>query len=394
MLYIKREEKRIHLNHGGFTLIELLVGISILAIIVVPLLNNFVTAAKVNAKARRMQNETLLAQNLLESIKGKPISVLAKEFNYPEDFGITGARYAEVKYNGSGYEEVDETERSSKKTLVTGEDGSTSYQYDFVEKLTEPYYFAMKDIAYGGRNYDALIRLDGTVYRGASYSKIFNNFSMPVIEQIDTTRNILAVQSNESELAVAELYKNHIAYCIEKHRDDEDPPAIPYSSKEEIKANLYKEMIVDIEKQEKKIRVKIDFIYTCPAVEGAGTDLYTLVDEVMEIANGKVYLFYFPSPTDRLRIIRTGFNVEDPVTEIYIVRQEATMVHNSEELLGHLPSGVELYTNGDFGIIKKDLVKKEEPKNRIFQVKVQLFPSGEDFHEDALCTEFITTKEE
>ena len=55
-------------NNNGFSFVELLVSITILAILVVPLLNSFVTAARTNAKAKRVLEATTAGQNLVEQI--------------------------------------------------------------------------------------------------------------------------------------------------------------------------------------------------------------------------------------------------------------------------------------------------------------------------------------
>lgn len=68
------------LNHGGFSLVELLVSITILAIIVVPLLNSFVTAARTNAKAKRVMEATTSGQNLMEQIKSMSGPELVEEY--------------------------------------------------------------------------------------------------------------------------------------------------------------------------------------------------------------------------------------------------------------------------------------------------------------------------
>lgn len=55
-------------NDKGFTLVELLIAVSILAIVVVPLLTNFVASSKVNSKSKVTMNGTAVAQNIMEGI--------------------------------------------------------------------------------------------------------------------------------------------------------------------------------------------------------------------------------------------------------------------------------------------------------------------------------------
>ena len=51
----------------GVTLVEIIVSIAILAIIVLPFLNAFVTATKTNVKAKNEMNATHLATNIMGS---------------------------------------------------------------------------------------------------------------------------------------------------------------------------------------------------------------------------------------------------------------------------------------------------------------------------------------
>ena len=50
----------------GVTLVEIIVSIAILAIIVLPFLNAFVTATKTNVYAKKEMNATHLATNIME----------------------------------------------------------------------------------------------------------------------------------------------------------------------------------------------------------------------------------------------------------------------------------------------------------------------------------------
>ena len=63
-------------NQQGFTLVEVLIAAVILALIIVPLLNQFVFSSQVTQKARKVSNQTLAAENLYEKVKGADVSVL------------------------------------------------------------------------------------------------------------------------------------------------------------------------------------------------------------------------------------------------------------------------------------------------------------------------------
>lgn len=68
--------KRIRSDHRGFSLVELLVAIVILGIVVAPLLHTFVTSASTAARARRLGDATLAAQNLSERVEAASLKGL------------------------------------------------------------------------------------------------------------------------------------------------------------------------------------------------------------------------------------------------------------------------------------------------------------------------------
>ncbi|MBQ1598350.1 MAG: prepilin-type N-terminal cleavage/methylation domain-containing protein [Lachnospiraceae bacterium] len=63
-------------NQQGFTLVEVLIAAIILALIIVPLLNQFVFSSQVTRSTRKISNQTLAAENLYEKVKGADVSVL------------------------------------------------------------------------------------------------------------------------------------------------------------------------------------------------------------------------------------------------------------------------------------------------------------------------------
>lgn len=75
------------LDNRGMTLVELMVAMIILAIIVVPLLHAFVSAARVNLDSRTRLRLTTVAQDVMEGLRADTLEELAEEFNYPVPAG-------------------------------------------------------------------------------------------------------------------------------------------------------------------------------------------------------------------------------------------------------------------------------------------------------------------
>ncbi len=184
----------------GITLVELIVSIAILAIIVLPFLNSFVTAARTNAKSRNELNATHLAENIMEGIEKNSMKSLAYQFNYPlEGFDIADG--FDMNENGSNSQElllstdaggnnvyssavklenvdsgIAENEKDSHitssvhKTDTTATIKDTS-KWNFVENTTShKYYFYMTNVKSGSKNYNALVTMDARSDEAASGS--------------------------------------------------------------------------------------------------------------------------------------------------------------------------------------------------------------------------------
>lgn len=62
------------LGNEGFSLVELIIGVFILAIIVGPLLHAFLVSAKTTARAQELRNQTMAAQNIVETFDAASIN--------------------------------------------------------------------------------------------------------------------------------------------------------------------------------------------------------------------------------------------------------------------------------------------------------------------------------
>ncbi|SCW48562.1 prepilin-type N-terminal cleavage/methylation domain-containing protein [Lachnospiraceae bacterium C10] len=112
--YIRKLHK-VKGNQQGFTLVEVLIAAIILAVIIVPLLNQFVFSSKVTQKARMTGNQTLAAENLYEKVKGADVSVLIPK--------VDGSGHANPRdlSNLKNYFDADSVTLSQAKTTSPGQ---------------------------------------------------------------------------------------------------------------------------------------------------------------------------------------------------------------------------------------------------------------------------------
>lgn len=89
-------------DNKGFSLIELLIAVCILGIIVIPLLNSFVSSYRMNARSRQTLRATTLAQNEMEIFEKESIEDLCSlpEFVYDSSVNPTGYQVSTSSSDG------------------------------------------------------------------------------------------------------------------------------------------------------------------------------------------------------------------------------------------------------------------------------------------------------
>ena len=65
-------------SNKGFSLVEIIVAIAILAVIVLPLLNAFVTSSKLNVRSKDKLMAVETAKNIMEEMRGYKLNESAK----------------------------------------------------------------------------------------------------------------------------------------------------------------------------------------------------------------------------------------------------------------------------------------------------------------------------
>ncbi len=130
-------------NNSGFTLLELLIAMLILAVALIPMLNSFVVNARVNRKAKIKLRSTMIAQDIMEGLKGYSTEDVFKQFNGTNDFRLIDNSAV-----------VD----SATHKVVSANVGYTVSGDGLVAQ------YSMKDLVYQGQKYDAKIFIDGTQF--------------------------------------------------------------------------------------------------------------------------------------------------------------------------------------------------------------------------------------
>lgn len=114
-------------NSQGFTLVELLVAVTILVIIAIPLMHGFVSAAATNAKARKIEQATTVAENVMEDVRVTPLEeLLEREETVPgpvwEMETETGEKIEVINYT-SRYDDLT-ADGADYKAIVTLDTGA------------------------------------------------------------------------------------------------------------------------------------------------------------------------------------------------------------------------------------------------------------------------------
>ena len=312
---IRKEEaglRKFKDDNRGITLVELIVSIAILALIVLPFLNAFVTATKTNVKARNKMNATHLATNIMEGIENNSMKTMAYQFNYPsEGFDLAdgfdmadGSNAKELYYKNGKYTDVKRFEdvmnahpeaenldkwmtSSIHKKNNTAFLGDTS-SWKFVENKEHKYYFWMTDVKSGTKKYNAMVTVDG---KGETNSKVGQ------YNTIDKVADMSAMDSNydcmSSDVATIEELMNTL-----KNRG--------YSDIESNKDSISRTITLDITGgSSTKVTVSYSYKFTSGGhmhvfpEEAAMKQMYTSVifDNTSNTANRtlkNIYLFYKP----------------------------------------------------------------------------------------------------
>jgi prepilin-type N-terminal cleavage/methylation domain-containing protein len=173
MIKIRKYKRQIHNDNSGFSLLELLVSIVILAIVMIPLMNSFVQAMKINQKSEKLLNHNNVTSNIIEHMKSMDLDQLLVQY--------AGQR---VYYDAAAG--VYTTNPAAQEEGI--------------------YYFSVEDIAEEDVSYDAIVKVSADTYRyeetDVNHNGILmNNYAMP---------DIITVDSNLNAMFFAHMYRDSV----------------------------------------------------------------------------------------------------------------------------------------------------------------------------------------
>lgn len=176
---------------AGFSLLELLIAVVILAIIVIPLLNLFLSSNRLNIKSRQTLRATTAAQDIMEGLKAYNIDEIKEQFDKPANgFYVIDSRLIK----GGVAEET---------TLEVDGSGNPAPGL---------YVFSMKELNMQGSKFDAKIVVDARGYMTGTttHDNAFNDAALADARSID---------KNNGTFVEAEKYRTAILGSVFKDTD-------------------------------------------------------------------------------------------------------------------------------------------------------------------------------
>jgi len=114
-------------NNGGFTLVELIIAVAILAIVITPLISNFIQSSRLNLKGRKYLNEMNLAQDIMEGLSGYTADEINKCITEVKaDTTGTKTLAGTIFPQGTDYGAI---------TVTVGTDSVLTYEFEDVETV-------------------------------------------------------------------------------------------------------------------------------------------------------------------------------------------------------------------------------------------------------------------
>lgn len=333
----------------GFTLIEVIISMAMLAIIVVPLLNYFVTSAQYNARAKTKQNATVLAQSIIEKSKDKSLEDIAKSFQTTVNGSALSNSFNLVDASQIGNLSSNVWEVGISGSTVTQiAKGSSASSYDTSSGVGEfkpgnatdgILHYAIYNISQDGNLYDAMINIDTNKDASDTYG-VINGKNLVDINTLNAANNIVAIESSQNARAIEQMTSLNLAECNAENADHSGE--IGYIDKipatdTQIQAALHRQILININAvsggTDAKATVEVIYKYYCTGILGCPNDqasameidppLYSETILANDIRN--MYLFYSKNPNQEeedLKLSITDINPSViPNFNMYVICQ-------------------------------------------------------------------------
>jgi len=170
----------------GSSLIEVIVAMLLLAIIIVPMLDMFSNAARINGKARERQYANAVLENVLEELRAE---------NYTFVYGAADAKAEDLRDIGRRLRLCTQV---TDDTVLSGKSFFTGV------------------IQQGTREYQAKLSFSAENYRGGDG---LNDYAMPDINSYDSSNSeMLLLDAEGDRIIVEEFYRQYLAQAQEEYQ--------------------------------------------------------------------------------------------------------------------------------------------------------------------------------
>ena len=337
--------QREKLNNKGFTLVELLVAVMILAIIVGPMLHAFVTATYMNSKSRKNFYSYTLTEDIMEGVKSDTVEQISKMVTFPanteDPFNLINASNIHGGISAATVCELEPDDIANGKykkatTPRTVEDTTDplNIKYNFTEAADGKYYYYIG--ALNPKDYDALITLDASPYRGTGG---FNNTEMVTLSSVKGDNNAVFLQK-KSDFVLSGRNPGESLYNMAKMANPTiGSAALPME-------NIYRTITINISQYTKgspaanykKVSVGYEYDFKGTGFTPAGPDVnrVTVYDKKVtsDIDLNNVYVFFQPMYLSSSGVVRDKIVIENadniPVN-VYLIKQQIDLSEYASE---------------------------------------------------------------
>ncbi len=303
----------------GVSLVELLIAIVILAVIVAPFLNSFVTSARMNQKAKRIMWATSVAENIMEGMKAQSMEQIVLQLSSGGTPSHEPVSVLVPVYDTHQELLVEKNESSSHYAAVL-----SGAEWQFTGQESNAYYFALTGIVQDGKKYDARINLDASSYYRAEgeTNPGYNDEELVYVDGLDLKKDVLYVLDVSDEKAVCEEFAARSSRFVVSGGTAKKA--------EEFDGVLTREVTLEIKQSGTVQEVYITLTYTAPAGWVAESErVYTRSMQVFTNSSSgenlrNIYFLYPPNYNSVTGSVKDKFlikNYDRIECGVYLIKQ-------------------------------------------------------------------------